>query len=103
LEFRAAAPKNDPPQPVIDAGRTVTVKTWSIPYLIGEKRGTIDGITEWVPAAELPRRLTGGGPEGGSTGGRSSTGVYAGVGLAAAVLAAGIWLVSSRVRGRRAA
>jgi len=104
LEFRAAAPKNDPPQPVIDAGKTVTVKTWSIPYLIGEKRGSIDGITEWVPIAELQKRLAGGGSlGGGSKGGGSHTGVYAGVGLAAAVLAAGIWLVSSRVRGGRRA
>ncbi|MCA1845177.1 MAG: hypothetical protein LC792_18680, partial [Actinobacteria bacterium] len=40
LEFRAAAPKADPPQQVIDRGKTVTVKTWSIPYLIGDRRGT---------------------------------------------------------------
>ena len=103
LEFRAAAPKSDPPQPVIDAGKTVTVKTWSIPYLIGTKRGSIDGITEWVPIAELQKQLPGVGSAAGSEGGGSNTGVYAGVGLAAAVLAAGIWLVSSRVRSRRTA
>jgi hypothetical protein len=104
LEFRAAAPKSDPPQPVIEGGKAVTVKTWSIPYLIGERRGSIEGITEWVPIAELQKRATGGGSAGGgSGGGESNVGVYAGVGLALAVLAAGIWLVSSRVRSRRAA
>jgi len=104
LEFRAAAPKSDPPQPVIDAGKAVTIKTWSIPYLIGAKRGSIDGITEWVPIAELQKRMAGGGSlPGRAKGGGSNTGVYAGVGLAVALVAAGIWLVSSRVRSRRAA
>jgi len=42
-------------------------------------------------------RLPGTGSAGGGSGG-SNTGVYAGAGLAAAVLAAGIWLVSSKVR-----
>ena len=60
LEFRAAAPKSDPPQAVIERGKAVTVKTWSIPYLIGERRGSIDGITEWVPIAELQERAGGG-------------------------------------------
>ena len=103
LDFRAAAPKNDPPQPVIDRGKTVTVKTWSIPYLLGEKRGSIEGIIEWVPIAELQKRAGGGSAAGGSGGGGSNIGVYAGVGLAVAVLAAGIWLISSKTRSRRAA
>jgi hypothetical protein len=100
LEFRAAAPKSDPPQAVIDRGKAVTVKTWSIPYVIGDKRATIDGTTEWVPIAELQKRAAGA-TTAKSDG--SKTGVYAGVGLAAAVLAAGIWLISSRVRSRRSA
>jgi hypothetical protein len=100
LEFRAAAPKSDPPQPVIDRGKTITVKTWSIPYLIGDKRGTIEGTTDWLPIAEIQKRAAGGAP---SKGDGSNVGVYAGVGLAAAVVAAGIWLVSSRVRSRRTA
>jgi hypothetical protein len=104
LEFRAAAPKSDPPQPVIERGKTVTVKTWSIPYLIGERRASIEGITEWVPIAELQRRATGGPRARGTAGSDgSNTGVYAGVGLAVAVLVAGTWLVSSKVRSRRAA
>ena len=103
LEFRAAAPKSDPPQGVIEAGKTVTVKTWSIPYLIGGQHGSIDGFTEWVPIAELQKRAAGVGSAGGSKGGGSNTGVYAGMGLVAAVLAGGIWLISSRVRSRRAA
>ena len=102
LEFRAAAPKSDPPQPVIDRGKTVTVKTWSIPYLIGEQRASIEGVTEWVPIAELQKRA-GGGSAGESGGGGSNAGVYAVVGLVVAVLAAGIWLVTSKVRSRQAA
>jgi hypothetical protein len=98
LEFRAAAPKSDPPQPVIDRGKVVTVRAWSIPYLIGDKRATIEGTTDWLPIAEIQKRAAGGAP---SKSGGSDAGVYAGVGLAAAVLAAAIWLVSSRVRSRR--
>jgi hypothetical protein len=96
LEVRAAAPKTDPPQAVIDRGKAVTVKTWSIPYLIGSRRGTVEGITEFVPLAELQRRA-GGKPAGG---GGSNTGLYAGLGVAAAVLGAGGWLVTSKVRRR---
>ena len=56
LEFRAAAPRSDPPQAVIDRGKAVTVKNWSIPYLLGDQRGAIEGVTEWVPIAELAER-----------------------------------------------
>jgi hypothetical protein len=100
LEFRAAAPKDDPPAEVIERGRATTVKTWSIPYLIGDRRGAIEGITEFVPLAVLEQRALG--TTGGSEGG-SDLPLYAGAGLAAAVLAAGIWLVTSKVRNRRAA
>ena len=101
LEFRAAAPKTDPPAAVIERGKATTVKAWSIPYLIGDRRGTIDGITEFVPLAELRKRAGEGSPGGGSGGG-SDTMLYAGAGLAAAVLAAAIWLVTSKVRSRSA-
>ncbi|HEV3364567.1 MAG TPA: hypothetical protein VG795_10615 [Acidimicrobiia bacterium] len=98
LEFRAAAPKSDPPQAVIDRGKTVTVKTWSIPYLIGEQRGAIEGITEWVPIAELQKRVAGGAERDVGF----DLALYGGAALAAAVLAAGIWLVTSKVRNHRA-
>lgn len=102
LEFRAAAPKGDPPAQIVQRGKATTIKTWSIPYLIGSRRGTIEGITEFVPIAVLEKRA-GVGSAGGSDGGGSNLPLYAGAGLAAAVLAAGIWLVTSKVRSRRAA
>ena len=100
LEFRAAAPKEDPPGPVIAQGKPVTVKKWSIPYLVGEKQDTIDGITEFVPIAALRDRTTGAAgiveeDEG------FDLALYGGAALAAAVLGAGIWLVTSKVRSRR--
>jgi hypothetical protein len=99
LEFRAAAPKSDPPQPVIDAGRTVTVKSWSIPYLIGDRRSSIEGITEWVPIAELQKRATG--TAGGGSDGGSGLPSYAVPALGIAFLFGGGWLVAS-LRNRKA-
>ena len=101
LEFRAAAPKNDPPAPVIAQGKAVTVKTWSIPYLVGDRRQTIEGIIEFVPIAAQRARATG--ETDGGEGGGSDVARYAGAGLAAAVLGVGIWLVTSKVRTGRAA
>jgi hypothetical protein len=98
LEFRAAAPKSDPPPAVIERGKTVTVKTWSIPYLIGDQRGAIEGITEWVPIAELQERVAGGAEQDEGF----DLALYGGGALVAAVLAAAIWLVTSKVRSRRA-
>jgi hypothetical protein len=94
LEFRAAAPKSDPPQPVIDAGKTVTVKNWSIPYLIGERRGSIEGITEWVPIAELQKRATGATTPGSDDG--SGLPIYVLLAVGIAFLLGGGWLVAFR-------
>ena len=102
LEFRAASPKADPPAAVVDRGKTITVKEWSIPYLIGNRRQTLDGITRWVPIAELRRQAanpnfltgTGGG------GGHSRTGLLIALAATGAALGAGGWLVTSRVRNR---
>ena len=91
LEFRAAAPRTDPPQAVIDRGRTVTVKTWSVPYLIGQRKGAVEGTVEFVPMAELRRQAT-----GGATGGGSRTAGYAGAGIAVAGLAFGGWFLRTR-------
>ena len=91
LEFRAAAPKSDPPQAVIDSGKTVTVKTWSIPYLIGDQRGSIEGITEWVPIAELRERA--GGTAASDDG--SDLPIYGGLALGIAFLLGAGWLVAS--------
>jgi len=99
LEFRAAAPKGDPPQQVVDQGRAVTVKTWSIPYLIGDQRASIEGITEWVPIAEIQQRAAGGAEQDEGF----DLALYGGAAVAAAVLAAAIWLVTSKARSRRAA
>ena len=98
LELRAAAPKTDPPAAVIAQGKPVTVKNWSIPYLIGDRRQTIDGITEFTPIAALRAQAA-----GDSKGGGSVVPLYLGAGLAAAVLVAGGWLVTSKVRDRRSA
>ena len=99
LEFRAAAPKDEPPAPVIAQGKAVTVKNWSIPYLLGDRRGTIDGITEFVPIAALRDRALGRAEQDEGF----DLALYGGVVLAGAVLGAGIWLITSKVRSRRAA
>src|SRR5205085_11991967 len=44
-EFRAAAPKNNPPAAVVAAGKTVTVRTWSIPFVVGDRRSAVAGVT----------------------------------------------------------
>ena len=98
LEFRAAAPKADPPAAVIEQGKAVTVKNWSIPYLVGDRRLAIEGITEFVPIAALRARAEGGPGGTGADDGGSDLPLYAGVGLAAAVLGAGIWLITSKIR-----
>lgn len=101
VDFRAAAPKTDPPAAVVDRGKTVTVKEWSIPYLLGDRRQAVEGVTRWVPIAELRRQalnpdtgLDGGG------GGHSNTGRYLALGGAAAVLGGMGWLVTSILRNR---
>jgi hypothetical protein len=97
IEFRAAAPKSEPPEAVIERGKAVTVKTWSIPYLIGDQRGAIEGITEWVPIADLVERA--GGTAGSDDG--SDLPLYAGLALGIAFLLGGGWLVAS-LRKRKA-
>jgi len=101
LDLRAAAPKADPPPAVVDRGRTVTVKQWSIPYRLGDRRRTVEGETRWVPIAELRRQAANPTTNlGGPPGGHSHTGRYLALALAAAVLGAGGWLVTSIVRKR---
>jgi hypothetical protein len=100
-ELRAAAPKADPPAAVVKAGRAVTVKTWSIPYLIADRKAAVDGVTRWVPIADL-RRQAAGGP-GSSRGGGRPLGAYAALAAMVAALGAGGWLVTSKVRSRRSA
>ncbi|HET9771914.1 MAG TPA: hypothetical protein VFS16_13565 [Acidimicrobiia bacterium] len=98
LEFRAAAPHTDPPRAIVESDRATTVRTWSIPYLVGQERRTIDGITEFVPLA-VARERAGRGPGSGSGDG-SDLPLYGGVALAAAVLGGGGWLVTSNLRNR---
>jgi hypothetical protein len=102
LELRAAAPKDEPPAPVIAAGKAVTVRKWSIPYLVGDKRATIEGVTEFVPIAALRDRAAGAGGAAEQDEGFDLA-ISGGAALAAAVLGAGIWLVTSKVRSRRPA
>jgi hypothetical protein len=97
-EFRAAAPGADPPAAVVKAGRAVTVKTWSIPYLIADRRAAVAGVTRWVPIAALRRQAAG--ASGGSGGGGRPLPAYAALAAAAAGLAAGGWLLTSKVRSR---
>jgi hypothetical protein len=98
LEFRAAAPHTDPPQAIVESDRATTVRTWSIPYLVGEERRTIDGITEFVPLAVARERASGGGRSESDDG--SDLPLYGGVAVAAAVLGGGGWLVTSNLRNR---
>ena len=89
---------------VVGVGRkTVTVKEWSIPYLIGDRRQTLTGVTQWVPIAELRRQAAnpaaGLGGTGGS-GGHSKTGLLIALAATVAVLGAAAWLVTSILRNR---
>jgi hypothetical protein len=96
-EFRAAAPRSDPPPPIVKRGKAITVKTWSIPYLIGTRRAAVDGVTRWVPIAELRTQAAGG--SGSGSGGGSKLGLYAAL-AGAAALGTGGWLITSAVRNR---
>ncbi|HYT38686.1 MAG TPA: hypothetical protein VEN99_04205 [Acidimicrobiia bacterium] len=98
LEFRAAAPKSDPPPAVVQRNRATTVRNWSIPYLLGDQPGTVEGITQFVPIAQLRRQV----PGASTPGRRSKVWLYAGLGLAAAVLGASGWLITSIRRSRTA-
>src|SRR5581483_4840202 len=100
-ELRAAAPKADPPAAVVKAGRAVTVRTWSIPYLIADRKAAVDGQTRWVPIADLRRQAAGG--SGSSSGGGRPIGADAALAAAVAALGTGGWLVTSKVRSRRSA
>lgn len=97
VELRAAAPKEEPPAPVIAQGKAVTVRTWSIPYLLGDRRETIEGITEFVPIAAMRDRALGKAEQDEGF----DLVLYGGAALAVAVLGGGIWLVTSKVRRRR--
>ena len=69
LEFRAAAPDQDPSQEIVERDSPTTVKNWRVPILIGEDRTEIVGITQFVPAARLMKEASGGqaSSEGGSS------------------------------------
>ena len=99
LELRAAAPKTDPPKQIVERDHATTVKNWSIPYLIGDRKGSVDGITQFVPIAQL-RKQAAGRP---GSGGGSHLLLYAGIAGAIAVLVAIGWLVTSILRSRKAA
>ena len=99
LEFRAAAPKTDPPKAIVERDEATTVKKWSIPYLIGDQRRAVDGVTQFVPIAVLRRQA--GRPS--TSGGGSRIPLFAAIGLAGAALAGGGWLVTSILRSRTAA
>ena len=85
----------------------MTVKEWSIPYLIGDRRQTLNGVTQWVPIAELRRQAANPAAAGGAggSGGHSKTGLLIALAATVAVLGAGGWLVTSilRTRNRSAA
>jgi hypothetical protein len=100
LEFRAAAPHTDPPRQIVESDRATTVRSWSIPYLVGGERRTVDGVTEFVPLAVMRDRAAGVG--GSESDGGSDVPLYAGVAVAAAVLGGGGWLVTSNLRSRSA-
>lgn len=94
LEFRAAAPKQELPEALINRGRVVTVRNWSIPYLIGDRRGAIEGATEFVPIAELRKGAAG------ESDGDSHLPAYAGLGVGGIVVVASVWLIALK-RHRR--
>jgi hypothetical protein len=98
LEFRAAAPKSDPPEAIVERNSATTVKKWSVPILIGDRRHAVEGITEFVPIAVL--RGQAGAPA--QSDGGSDTGRNVAIGFAVAVLATGSWLVTSLLRSRSA-
>jgi len=86
LEFRAASPKEDPPKAVAQRDTATTVKTWKVPYLIGDRRHELLGGVQFVPVAQARNAATGG---AGAADGRGSSRapLFAGIGLAAVAVA----------------
>ena len=77
LEFRAAAPEEEPPKEIVDRAEPTTVRNWRVPLLIGDERAEIVGFTQFIPVDQLVREA--GGRTGG--GGSSRTGVLAAIAL----------------------
>jgi len=59
LEFRAINPSKDPPKAIIQRNSPTTVKTWTVPLLIGDKRAEVVGITQFVPVSTLRTEASG--------------------------------------------
>jgi hypothetical protein len=99
LEFRAAPPPGDPPKELADREDPTTVKTWSVPILIGDDRTEISGVTQFVPVAKIAERIRGRSSDGGSN---RALPVLAGLG--AATLAVGyVVLRPSKAKRARSA
>ncbi|HVW31662.1 MAG TPA: hypothetical protein VHL53_03900 [Acidimicrobiia bacterium] len=103
LEFRGVAPATDPPAGVIAAGKAVDVRTWTVPYRLGDKAGALEAVTRFVPIAELREQAAAGrtGPGSSQSGNGSDLPLYLGIGLAAAVMGTAAWLLTSGHRRRR--
>ena len=97
LEFRAAPPSGDPRKEWTGRQDPTTVKTWSVPILIGEERTEVTGITQFVPLANIRERARGRSTDGSTN---KALPLLAGVGLA--TLAVG-YLVLKPNKARKAA
>jgi hypothetical protein len=85
LEFRAINPSKDPPEAIIRRNSPTTVKTWSIPLLIGDKRIEVLGFTQFVPVSIMRTGAAGQGATSGKSGG-SKLPIFTALALATVVV-----------------
>jgi hypothetical protein len=54
LETRARYPREQPPDPVIDAGRRRALVDWRVPLEVDGDRTELRGVTSWIPTVTGP-------------------------------------------------
>ena len=94
LEFRAINPATDPPKAIIQRNSPTTVKTWSVPLLIGDRRTEVQGFTQFVPIAAMRAEASGQGATGAKSGGSKLLPIF--TALALATVAVGFFVLRPR-------
>jgi hypothetical protein len=56
-EFRNRPPDDEPLSGLVQKGRPFPVRHWAVPLLVGDKRVSVTGVTDFVPrAGTAPKR-----------------------------------------------
>ena len=94
LEFRAAAPDQEPSEELTERDSPTTVKNWRVPILIGDEKSEIVGITQFVPSARLIKEAS-----AGRTTDEGNSNMPLIAGIAAATLAVGFLVLRPKKKG----